>query len=332
MDDVEASDPASDDTRALEALFFVSDEPLGGAPCWRRPSTWTVARSRRCATGWRHGWRTGGADSSCATSRADGACTPTPTPRPSSSSSCCPRARPASRRRPWRRSSIVAYKQPVTRHQVNSIRGVNSDGVLRALVDRGLVEEAGREEGPGRPVLYGTTPGFLERLGLPSLAALPSLAPLLGAADVEEPTATDRVADDEHRPRPRRRRRGRADDDRRTRPPRSLERAAAARAGAGRLRVAARVRGDHRGAPGDPQRRGGDPGRQGRGRHRRGAGRRSHREPRPQHEVLRAPQARRRRDDDGRPSGPHGHPLLPARRTARACSRWAGSTATPRVC
>jgi segregation and condensation protein B len=76
--------------------------------------------------------------------------------------------------------SIVAYKQPVTRHQISAIRGVNSDGVLRALMDRGLLEEAGREETPGRPVLYGTTPGFLERLGLPSLASLPSLAPLLG--------------------------------------------------------------------------------------------------------------------------------------------------------
>jgi segregation and condensation protein B len=76
--------------------------------------------------------------------------------------------------------AIVAYKQPVTRHQVSSIRGVNSDGVLRALTDRGLIEEAGRDEGPGRPLLYGTTPQFLERLGLPSLAALPSLAPLLG--------------------------------------------------------------------------------------------------------------------------------------------------------
>lgn len=76
---------------------------------------------------------------------------------------------------------IVAYKQPVTRHQISAIRGVNSDGVLRALVERGLVAEVGREEGPGRPVLYGTTPAFLERLGLPSLSALPSLAPLLGA-------------------------------------------------------------------------------------------------------------------------------------------------------
>ncbi len=79
--------------------------------------------------------------------------------------------------------AIVAYKQPVTRHQISSIRGVNSDGVLRALVDRGLVAEVGREEGPGHPLLYGTTPEFLERLGLPSLAALPPLAPLLGAAD-----------------------------------------------------------------------------------------------------------------------------------------------------
>ncbi len=76
--------------------------------------------------------------------------------------------------------SIVAYKQPVTRHQISSIRGVNSDGVLRALVDRGLVAEVGRDESPGRPVLYGTTPEFLERLGLPSLSALPPLAPLLG--------------------------------------------------------------------------------------------------------------------------------------------------------
>jgi segregation and condensation protein B len=82
--------------------------------------------------------------------------------------------------------AIVAYKQPVTRHQVSSIRGVNSDGVLRALTDRGLIEEAGRDEGPGRPLLYATTPGFLERLGLPSLAALPSLAPLLGDAAAED--------------------------------------------------------------------------------------------------------------------------------------------------
>jgi segregation and condensation protein B len=84
--------------------------------------------------------------------------------------------------------AIVAYKQPVTRHQISAIRGVNSDGVLRALVDRGLVDEVGREDAPGRPMLYGTTPEFLERLGLPSLSALPPLAPLLGSADADADT------------------------------------------------------------------------------------------------------------------------------------------------
>lgn len=89
--------------------------------------------------------------------------------------------------------AIVAYKQPVTRHQISSIRGVNSDGVLRALQDRGLITETGREQGPGRPLLYGTSAEFLERLGLPSLSALPSLAPLLGADPAED--AADGVAD-----------------------------------------------------------------------------------------------------------------------------------------
>ena len=93
--------------------------------------------------------------------------------------------------------AIVAYKQPVTRHQVNGVRGVNSDGVLRALADRGLIEEVGRDEAPGRPVLFATTPGFLERLGLPSLASLPSLAPLLGVDDatVEDGEVADRAVD-----------------------------------------------------------------------------------------------------------------------------------------
>ena len=95
--------------------------------------------------------------------------------------------------------AIVAYKQPVTRHQVSAIRGVNADGVLRALVDRGLIEEAGRDEGPGRPLLYATTPAFLERLGLASLAALPSLAPLLDAS-AGPPDAADRAADPEDEP------------------------------------------------------------------------------------------------------------------------------------
>lgn len=84
--------------------------------------------------------------------------------------------------------AIVAYKQPVTRHQVSSIRGVDSDGVLRGLGDRGLIEEVGRDDGPGRAVLFGTSQQFLERLGLSSLAQLPPIAPLLD--DAPEGTAS----------------------------------------------------------------------------------------------------------------------------------------------
>jgi segregation and condensation protein B len=92
--------------------------------------------------------------------------------------------------------AIIAYKQPVTRHQITAIRGVNSDGVLRSLQDRGLIEETGREDVPGRPVLYGTTNEFLERLGLPSIQAMPPLAPLLGeaAAALAEAPAADVAA------------------------------------------------------------------------------------------------------------------------------------------
>ena len=87
--------------------------------------------------------------------------------------------------------AIVAYKQPVTRHQVSSIRGADSDGVLRALADRGLIQEVGRDEGPGRAILYGTTAEFLERLGLPSLSDLPPLVPLLGDDDHERTAVGD---------------------------------------------------------------------------------------------------------------------------------------------
>ena len=87
--------------------------------------------------------------------------------------------------------AIVAYKQPVTRHQISAIRGVNSDGVLRALVDRGLVQEVGRDDGPGRAVLFGTTVEFLERLGLSSLADLPPVAPLLADAGAERAAQAD---------------------------------------------------------------------------------------------------------------------------------------------
>jgi segregation and condensation protein B len=71
--------------------------------------------------------------------------------------------------------SIVAYRQPVTRAQVEAVRGVNSDSVLRTLVGRGLIESVGRLEQVGRPILYGTTFEFLQHFGLQNLDELPAL-------------------------------------------------------------------------------------------------------------------------------------------------------------
>ncbi len=82
--------------------------------------------------------------------------------------------------------AIVAYKQPLSRAQVASIRGVNVDGVMRTLTHRGLVAEVARDPGPGQAVLYGTTPLFLERLGLDSLDDLPPIAAFVPGADVVE--------------------------------------------------------------------------------------------------------------------------------------------------
>jgi segregation and condensation protein B len=63
----------------------------------------------------------------------------------------------------------------VTRPQVDSVRGVNSDAVLKSLLGKGLIQETGRTEGPGRPIIYGTTPDFLQHFGLNSLMELPPL-------------------------------------------------------------------------------------------------------------------------------------------------------------
>jgi len=71
--------------------------------------------------------------------------------------------------------AIIAYQQPVTRPQVDAVRGVNSDGVMRSLLSKGLIQEGGRAEGPGRPILYSTTPDFLQHFGLNSLTELPPL-------------------------------------------------------------------------------------------------------------------------------------------------------------
>ena len=69
--------------------------------------------------------------------------------------------------------AVISYRQPVGRAEIEEIRGVSGSGVLRTLQERGLIEVVGRSEGLGRPLLYGTTPMFLELLGLPDLANLP---------------------------------------------------------------------------------------------------------------------------------------------------------------
>jgi segregation and condensation protein B len=71
--------------------------------------------------------------------------------------------------------SIVAYEQPVTRPLVDSIRGVNSDGVMKSLLHKGLIQDVGRADGPGRPILYATTPEFLQQFGLNTLQEMPPL-------------------------------------------------------------------------------------------------------------------------------------------------------------
>jgi len=71
--------------------------------------------------------------------------------------------------------AVIAYQQPVTRPQVDAVRGVNSDGVMKNLLHKGLIQEIGRAESPGRPILYSTTPEFLGHFGLTSLEELPPL-------------------------------------------------------------------------------------------------------------------------------------------------------------
>ncbi len=82
--------------------------------------------------------------------------------------------------------AIVAYKQPVSRAQIAAVRGVNVDGVVRLLAQRGYIEEVGHASGPGQAVLFGTTPAFLERLGLDSLADLPPIGDLVPGTELLE--------------------------------------------------------------------------------------------------------------------------------------------------
>ena len=87
--------------------------------------------------------------------------------------------------------AVVAYRQPVTRAQIEAVRGVNSDSAVRTLLERELIKINGREEVPGRPLLYGTTSLFLEYFGLSNLEHLPRMDEIesllsLSAEDLEK--------------------------------------------------------------------------------------------------------------------------------------------------
>lgn len=81
--------------------------------------------------------------------------------------------------------SIIAYKQPITRSQIEEIRGVKSERALYTLQNKGLIKEVGRAEGVGRPILFGTTKAFLEHFGLQSLEDLPTLPKEIEKDEIE---------------------------------------------------------------------------------------------------------------------------------------------------
>lgn len=85
--------------------------------------------------------------------------------------------------------AIIAYQQPVTRPQIDAIRGVNSDSMMKSLLSKGLILESGRADGPGRPILYSTTPEFLQHFGLNSILEMPPLA----VPEPEEDTTHDEM-------------------------------------------------------------------------------------------------------------------------------------------
>jgi segregation and condensation protein B len=87
--------------------------------------------------------------------------------------------------------AIIAYRQPVSRAQITALRGVNVDGVVRLLEQRGYIEERGRASGPGLPILYGTTELFLDRLGLASLDDLPPIEEFMTPIETANQVAED---------------------------------------------------------------------------------------------------------------------------------------------
>jgi len=89
--------------------------------------------------------------------------------------------------------AIIAYRQPISRVQISALRGVNVDGVSRLLEQRGYIEVVGKAEGPGQPVLYGTTEIFLDRMGLASLDMLPPIENFLPPVSLAHELADEMV-------------------------------------------------------------------------------------------------------------------------------------------
>jgi segregation and condensation protein B len=93
--------------------------------------------------------------------------------------------------------SIIAYRQPITRPEVDDVRGVDSGSAMKVLLERNLIRHIGRREEPGRPLLYGTTGHFLEFFGLRSLRDLPMLREYTELSPESEAALTERLAEEE---------------------------------------------------------------------------------------------------------------------------------------
>ena len=87
--------------------------------------------------------------------------------------------------------AIIAYRQPISRAQITALRGVNVEGVSRLLEQRGYIEEVGRAEGPGQPILYGTSELFLDRMGLSSLDDLPPIEQFMPPVETAQALADE---------------------------------------------------------------------------------------------------------------------------------------------
>ncbi len=93
--------------------------------------------------------------------------------------------------------AIIAYNQPITRVSVDEIRGIGSSHIIRRLLSKGLIREAGRSDAPGRPILYGVTKDFLDYFGLSSLEQLPELEPIEEIPDAEKDLFTSKYQENE---------------------------------------------------------------------------------------------------------------------------------------